>query len=664
MSTTILSRASAAQPYGAREDRPAKRKKEQRADIWSGLLRQTREAQARNRTQTAQRRQLLVCGGSSEDQNAFLQSLSRPPPPQPASRNQDRRQQWPKGQWKLSNKYAYGYGHVTLFSPPQHSSAGVQALGSEAEEAASLEVHTITDPAVQYVDVLRRILERKESTKDTEDDTTEPSYPEELAPISHQQTQGICILLSWKEPWRFMSTLQRWLQILAKALLAPDKQVTDPLDVLKDAQISLTVIVQHTESQEVLFREGYKEEDFDHISQCLRTAILPLHPSSALVYMSSTAPPQQPGSPLSETQKVVYTSLGLDLSALNPRTSQTGDSLKREELVPKHEFMDRMAIVIPAGWDSVAFIRTLSETFSPEDTLDAWLADLQPSMEEVSQQTLQDEVSEADENKEDKVSEADENKEDKVAKNDTEVYANSPIIESAEDSLTEPMSPSKASPSAIRTYESKIQDPQAHKASRPPQIEVTTKQDQKFLGEMKAHLQELEAQDRERDATRGSSVVSNTSLSGSRSVGLPTGEQSGALNELGDVSFNVGGVSYDSVSAEAAIERLKRPQPPSSSALDSSASGTRTSTPRPQRHNKDGSAIGKAADSTPNAQTPTGRAALGLPGSVSSASTKSSTDSKDLPIDKLEEYFQSLMKKGGGLPGSSREGTPTRSKGK
>lgn len=624
MATATIPRAQATVSF---PERSQKRKKEARTDIWSNLLRQTREAQARNRTQAVQHRQLIVCGGKPDDQQSFVQSLARPPPAQHPSRNQERRQQRPKGELRLSNRYAYGYGHTTLYSPPQQSGAGVQVLGAEAEEAARVEVHTLPDASEQYEGTLRRLLRGKAGADAASADGELLNSGN--GERDEEERPGVCVLLSWKEPWNFLHQLKRWLQLLAKALLRPGVSATDPMEVIRDAHVGVAVVVQHTESQEDLLREGYKEEDFDYISQCLRSAILPLHPLTALVYMTSNAPPQQPGGALSELQKVVYSSLGLDLAILSPKQPRAGDSAQKLEIAPKHEFMDRMAIVIPAGWDSAAFIRTLSETFSPEDMLNSWLADLQPSPEEKAQPLAPPEET----NPEDK----------EQSQGGAEVYESSPVDETPDDISEPPLSPTKAQPSAIRSYVTRIVDPQAHKQQRPPQIEVITKPDQQFLAEMREHLQQLEAQDRERDAgTR--SGVSNTSLSQSRVVGVPAGEATGALTELGDVSFNVGGVSYDTVSAEAAIERLKRP-PAQPSPLSPTG---RTSTPKPSRSHKDGGE---------ERGTPAGGR------EISSGSTKSSEGSgKDLPIDKLEEYFQSLMIKGGGGAAGSRDGTPSKAR--
>lgn len=621
----------------------ARKKKSQRTDIWSNLLRQTREAQARNRTQAVQHRELIICGGSPADQRSFVQSLTRPPPAQPPSRNQERKQQKARGELRLSNRYAYGYGHVTLYSPPQQSGTGVQVLGAEAEEVARLEVHTLPQPTSEYAGTLRGLLVRRKKKKDQQTEgqqkdaeAEEPVDEDEGA--TERRRPGVCVLLSWKEPWNFLDQLRRWLQLLAQALLQPGVAATDPLDVLKEAQVPLTVVVQHTETQEDLFREGYKEEDFDFISQCLRTALLPLHPLSALVYTPSAAPPQQPGSTLSEPQKVVFNSLGLDLAALSPKRSRSSSGAERkDELIVKHEFMDRMAIVIPAGWDSPAFIRTLSETFSPEDIVSGWLEDLQPpptpspSKLQSSPQIEQSNTSPSPEQ----------------SNGGAEVYESSPVLEDdVEDALTSLPAKQLSSASAVQSYENRVFNPEAHKANKgPPQIEVVTKPDQKFLAEMREHLQQLEQQDREREAKGQNSGVSNTGLSSTTRVSaLPAGESTGALSELGEVSFNVGGVSYDSVSAEAAINALKKGR-------DGDEGSSRIHTPKPRGPG------GNRMDANSGKETP---------GSSFKSPESASNSKAPLDVDKLEEYFQSLLTKSGGGGGGggggtgSRNATPTR----
>lgn len=592
------------------QDRP-RRKKEARTDIWSNLLKQTAQAQARSRTQAIQHRELVVCGGSPDDQREFLTSLTRPPPTQAPSRNQDRRPQKTKGELRLSNRYAYGYGHVTLFSPPPQSGTGVQVLGAEAEEVARVEVHTLPDAEAEYVGTLRGLLKRKEAAGEEVDGDglLEKEGDGEAEGEREQRRPGVCVLLSWKKPWEFLDQIKRWVQLLARALLQEGVPATDPMDVVKDAGIALTIVVQHTETQEDLFREAYKEEDFDWISQCLRTAIMPLHPLSALVYTSSAAPPQQPGSPLTEPQKVVFHSLALDLATLSPKLPRPADSTsKKEDLAPKQEFMDRMAIVIPPAWDSYAYIRILSETFSPEDLLRDWLIDLQPPAPTSTPPTAEEEAPE------------------NSVQSGAEVYETT--APEVDDDSEEPPT---TQPSAIKTYETRIIDPQSHRRQHQASttaVEVTTKPDQQFLSEMRAHLQELEASDNARERPSG---VSTTSLSSGRSsTGLPAGQSTGALGELGEVSFNVGGVSYDSVSAEMAIERLRRPQP----------QGRETPT-RP-------SALRTRGDHTSGGGTP----------SNATAGAEASAKSPELPIDKLEEYFASLVAKSGG----SREGTPARGK--
>jgi dynein light intermediate chain 1, cytosolic len=528
---------------------------------------------------------------------------------------------------KLSNRYAYGYGYVTLYTPPRQ---GAGLLGGEAEEAVSLEVHTVPDPEPVYDGTLRRLLQPpKKTNQQNEEDDVGFAAGEGIGEGTEEEVRpAICLLLSWKEPWRFLGLLRRWLQLLARALLPPDSPQEDPVEVLREHRLTLTVIVQHVEAQESLEREGYQEETFEYISQCIRTCILPL--SAALVYTSSNPPPQQPGSALSELQKVVFTSLALDLAPLSPSPAKGMTPAKREDLAPKHNFVDRMAIVVPAGWDSAGKIRLSSENFSPESVLEGWQIDLStPWLSSTT--TTGNEAPDVVEHADLQAKGGAERVEPEA-----EVYATSDAGSEDPDLAARPLSPSKQSLSAIATYEQAIVDPNAHKAPKPPQIEVTTKPTQQFLAEMRAHLDELKKSDEARGDNTASGVSSTAgSTHGGRIVGLPSGEQTGALSNLGDVSFNVGGVSYNTVSAEAAIERLKRPSQPTG--LESPvAASPRMTTPRPP----------KREDREVNMSTPI----------AAKSSGKSKAD--EIQYDKLEEYFSSLMKKGGG--GGSGASTPSK----
>ena len=598
----------------------AKRKKDHaRTEIWSNLLRQTREAQSQNRSQHIQTRDLVLCGGTPDDQRAFLERyVCRPPPAQPLGRNQQQRPQRPKGELRLSNKFAIGYGHVTLFSPPSTSggygSGAGSGLGGEAEEVARVDIHTVPSSSTEYVESLRRLLKPKKERKDSEvdgDDVKDVTLNELDVAEEDGRRPSVCILMNWEEPWTFLDQLSSWVRILSLALVsssAPSNAT--PLEVLKEFALDVTVVLQHVEAQESLLREKYTEEDFDYISQCVRTALLPIN--AALIYIpSAPPPPQPPGSPLSEIAKVLYTALGLDVASLQAKTAN-----KKEELQPKHNVVDRMAIVVPRGWDSVGKIRLLSETFSPEAVMEGWNANLsQPVIASSPPRPLEES------------SQQPETHHDAPEREEEEVFTTngaSPMAFSPQPSP--PMSPSKAPRSAIADYERNIVNPQAHKASKPPTIEVTTKPEQEFLGEMRSALVHFDQEDAQGDRQKSAQLsTANTANAFRSSSHGPAGESEGALSELGDVSFNVGGVNYNTASAEAAIERLRRPQPGSSSGADSpSVSGSRAGTPRPPRRE------GKE-------ETPSGKG--------------------DIPTEKLEEYFKSLMKRGGG---GSQSSTPSK----
>ncbi len=597
-----------------------------RAEIWTSLLRRTRQAQARSRTQTLAHRSLLLLGGSPADQRNFVGNyVARPPPPSPPTSNR-REEVKKKGEVRLSNRFAYGYGHVTLYSPPQGQSGSV-SLGGEAEGVARVECHCLAGAAEKgYEGVLRKVLAVRRSGEQDGEGADAVDTDEVEAGEEDFRRPSIAILMSWQKPWEFLETLRKWTVLLSRALLPEDgRKDENPMDVLKEFGINVTVVLQHVEAQEGLERENYKDDTFDYISQCLRTCLLPL--GAGLVYTPSIPPPSQSGAPLNEVQKVMYTSLSLDIASLQPRAgarpgSSSGAQQKvKDESQPRHNVVDRMAIVVPSGWDSVGKIRLLSETFSPESVMEGWVADLGKAASTFHPPPVfqEEPTSQDDETTNGDVLEA--------TGGATEMYSSQPSPDpSSPIDDGPPMSPSKMPSSAITTYEYAIQDPNAHKAPKPARLEATTKPEQEFLAEMRAQLQQFEAHDAERQKREGGSGVHTTAgaLQQARDSGSSSGA-GGALSDLGDVSFNVGGVSYNTVSAEAAIERLKRPQHPSSSsggAESPSISTPRTSTPRPPKR--------EGREETPGTGAKT-----------------------ELQTDKLEEYFASLMKRGGGGSNSS-----------
>lgn len=507
---------------------------------------------------------------------------------------------------------------MSLYSSPQIGTGGA-SFGQEAEEAAKLEAHTIAEPEAAYEPVLRRLLapRTEEAIEEQGDDEQEMLGLEESTPEGRRP--AVAILLSWKEPWTFLSKLRAWLQLLAKAVEPNARPEEDLMEVLKESKLGINVVVQHVEAQQDLERDGWQEETFDFVAQVLRTSILPLHPLTALLFTSSSTPPQQPGSALTESQKTVYQSLDLDLASIGPTATVGGAPAKAEDLLPKHNVVDRMNIVVPQGWDSAGKIRLLSENFSPEEVLAAWQQDLshpviifqtpsaqseeEPSLSNDTQATVGASRGPAEQE---------------------EVYTSISPIEGENDIPSG--SSSDTSPSAIRTFEAQIQDPNAHKRPKPPTITVTTRSDQDFLKEMRKELDNLTARDRERGET-GRNMSGTSSIRGG--VGMPSGESTGALNDLGEVSFNVGGVSYNTVSAEAAIERLRRPGTGQQGIDSPAASSPRAGTPRQPRRE----------DTERQAATPT-------------------SGKSDFPSEDLEKYFASLAKKAGGERSAS--GTPSR----
>jgi dynein light intermediate chain 1 len=505
---------------------------------------------------------------------------------------------------------------MSLYSSPQIGTGGA-SFGQEAEEAAKLEAHTVAEPEAAYEHVLRRLLAPKiEEALEEQADDEEDMLGEEEAPQEGRRP-AVAILLSWKEPWTFLTKLRAWLQLLAKAVEPNARPEEDIMEILKESRLSINVVVQHVEAQQDLERDGWQEETFDFVAQILRTSILPLHPLTALLFTSSATPPQQPGLALTEAQKTVYQSLDLDLASIGPKATVGGAPVKAEDLLPKHNVVDRMNIVVPQGWDSAGKIRLLSENFSPEDVLAAWQQDL-------SRPAIIFQMVATQEEAEEPPSDTTQTAAGARITEETEVYASA--ISPIEGENDIPPTDSSDSLSAIRTFEAQIQDPNAHKRPKPPTITVTTRSDQDFLKEMRKELDNLAARDRE----RGEPMQGRSGTSVIRSAGMPTGESTGALNDLGDVSFNVGGVSYNTVSAQAAIERLKRPGTAQQAVDGAPSSSPRVSTPRQPRRD----------DGERQVSTPT-------------------SNKSDFPSEDLEKYFASLAKKAGGGD-ASRSATPSR----
>jgi dynein light intermediate chain 1 len=513
---------------------------------------------------------------------------------------------------------------MSLYSSPPVGTGGA-SFGQEAEEAAKLEAHTIAEPEAAYEPVLRRLLApRAEEASEEQDEDDQDMLGAETVKEEGRRP-AVAILLSWREPWTFLAKLREWLQLLAKAVEPNARPEEDIMELLKESKLAISLVVQHVEAQQDLERDGWQEETFDFVAQALRTSLLPLHPLTSLLFTSSSTPPQQPGSNLTEAQKTIYQSLDLDLATLGPKATAGGAPAKAEDLLPRHNVVDRMNIVVPQGWDSAGKIRLLSEDFSPEEVLAAWQQDLSHPVIEFSStaaQTNSEETTPTDE--------------PNAASGAVgeEVYASAVSPIEGENDIPS-NSPSDSRPSAIASYETQIQDPNAHKRPKPPTITVTTRSEQDFLKEMRTELDNLIARDRERGDVHRTPAGT---VSG-RGVGMPSGESTGALNELGDVSFNVGGVSYNTVSAEAAIERLKRPAQPLQSSQQSQ-----------QQQATDGAVSGSPrAGTTPRQPRREDRGEVATPTSGKS----------DFPSEDLEKYFASLAKKAGGAE-SSRAGTPSK----
>lgn len=226
---------------------------------------------------------------------------------------------------------------------------------------ARLSLYLLTDPSPSFTPLLRPLL-------------TPRTLPHML----------LVILLDWNEPWSWLRQLRDWIRVFRGLLLSLDNDCKDALEenimLLQKGRggtsdnpvetseslplgpgewdeplgIPLCVVCQNADKIEQLEREnGWKEDDFDFVLECMRTVLL--KHGASLVYTM----PSRPGS----LQTLVHSSLGIQAS------------VKRQSL--KYNVTDRDGVLIPPNWDSWGKIRTLREGFDIEGLSKMWSLDIQ-----------------------------------------------------------------------------------------------------------------------------------------------------------------------------------------------------------------------------------------------------------------------------------------------
>lgn len=302
-------------------------------------------------------KQLIILGGSPEQQRDFLEQLN---PPQDTTRlryNQPRKTR----SIPISNKYAMGFTYHDVLDADQE------------DVLARMNVYMLSNSSGAFAPVLKPLLNRRD-VKNT----------------------LIIILLDWSEPRKWAKQLRQWIRLLRKAISTLDDETkiemeenmqawkekrTGP-DAQKQAEeqrndthvvpplgpgewdeglaFPLSVVCVQSEHIERLEREqGWQEDHFDFLLQWLRTVLL--KHGASLCYTSTFD--------ANDVRTLLHASLNIQ-------------SLLKKEIV-KHNVIDRDKILVPPNWDSWGKIRILRDAFEAESISERWSIDIQASPDRI-----------------------------------------------------------------------------------------------------------------------------------------------------------------------------------------------------------------------------------------------------------------------------------------
>lgn len=314
-------------------------------------------------------KQLLVLGGTPEQQREFLETLN---PEQIRHRyGGDRRRD---KKVPISNKYALGYTYHDVLDADQE------------DILARLNIYLLSNPSSSLVPLLRPLL-------------TPKTVPDTL----------VAILLDWADPFKWPRLLRQWIRLLRSVIVSLDDETKIEMEEVMtawkerrigpDAQTSVpggggggtteqkatqivslgpgewdeglgvpvSVICINTEKIERLEQDyGWQEDQFDFLMQWMRTVLL--KHGASLIYTTNFD--------ASNVRTLLHSSLSIH-------------SLLKKDTV-KHNVVDRDKVLIPPNWDSWGKIRVLKEGFDPEAVADAWSIEIQAPPEEVIQYAKDD----------------------------------------------------------------------------------------------------------------------------------------------------------------------------------------------------------------------------------------------------------------------------------
>ncbi|KAG5291882.1 dynein light intermediate chain [Histoplasma ohiense] len=440
---------------------------------------------------------LLVLGGTPDSQREFLETLSSDES-DPRVHSERRKGRAPP----IANQFALGYTYQDVLDADQE------------DILARVSIYLLSEPSSSFAPLLKPLL-------------TPKTVPETL----------IVILLDWENPWTWVRQLREWIRLLRSVLISLDDEtkvvmeevmtewrdhkrggdpassagggmttsggpVTIPLgpgEWDEGLGIPMCVVCQGADKIEKLEKEhGWHEEEFDFILQFMRTILL--KHGASLIYTTPFL--------ANSLQSLIHSSLGIH------------SLLKRQSL--KHNVIDRDKIIIPSNWDSWGKIRIIREGFDIEGVGTGWSIEIQDKPKQFRG------VSETD----------GDNRDEETTKN------NSGEADMEDGS------------SATLIYEQTIRDPKLNlsiaRSTQPGgdrAIEVETRDMQSFLSDQLQVLEQLKAEDEQRDKQlrKGGSLKDQDNS-------ISVDEPSRVSEHIGPVQFNMGGIQVD---ADDMLRKLK-----------------------------------------------------------------------------------------------------------
>ncbi|ETN40850.1 uncharacterized protein HMPREF1541_05130 [Cyphellophora europaea CBS 101466] len=296
-------------------------------------------------------KQLLVLGGSPEQQKEFLDHLN---PPSSRVRYNDRQH---NRKAPISNRYAVGYTYQDVLDADQE------------DVLARLNVYMLSNPAASFAPLLKPLFTSK---------TVKATL--------------ITILLDWSDPFKWARQLRQWVRLLRLVIASLDDETKIAMEenmndwkekrVGPDAPLSqpgvdstekptqatplgpgewdeglgipLSVVCIQSEKIETLERDfGWQDEQFDFLTQWLRCVLL--KHGASLIYTATFD--------ANSLRTLLHSSLSIY------------SLLKRETAKPN--YIERDKILIPPNWDSWGKIRPLREGTDLEAISDAWSVEIQ-----------------------------------------------------------------------------------------------------------------------------------------------------------------------------------------------------------------------------------------------------------------------------------------------